>query len=178
MSEEKRKGKLTPKILVIVLILILMAFFALKGMFWLFDYGHSGIHWSYYCANNMRILGRAMLMYANDNNSQYPTADKWCDLLIEYDTDNKEQLFKCKGAGKGRCHFAINPYCSPNSPNDIVLLFETKGGWNQYGSTELLTLNNHKGKGANVLYNNGRTIFISPREVDHLKWKSDEAQEE
>ena len=178
MSEEERKEK--PKPLIIVLILIPIAFFAYKGLFWLFDYGHSGVHWSFQCAANMNVLGRAMLIYANDNNDQYPTADKWCDLLIEYDTDNKEKYFKCKGAGKGRCHFAINPNCSPNSPNDVVLLFETKDGWNQYGGPELLTFDNHKGKGANVLFNNGLVIFIMPEEVEikKLKWKPDEDQEE
>ena len=35
------------------------------------------------CGTNMVALGKAMLIYANDNNDLYPTASKWCDLLIE-----------------------------------------------------------------------------------------------
>jgi hypothetical protein len=35
----------------------------------------------------------------------------------------------------------------------LVLLFETKGGWNQYGGPELLSTKNHKGDGCHVLIN-------------------------
>jgi prepilin-type processing-associated H-X9-DG protein len=67
----------------------------------------------------------------------------------------------------------MNPDCEPNSPADLVLLFETKGGWNQYGGPELLTLDNHKGEGANVLFNDGHVKFIKPDEVGKLKWKAE-----
>ncbi len=59
-----------------------------------------------------------------------------------------------------------------------MLLFETKGGWNQHGGPELLTFDNHKGKNAHILFNDGRIKFINPEEADQLKWKPDEAQEE
>ncbi len=71
------------------------------------------------------------------------------------------------------CTYAMNPDCEPNSPADLVLLFETKGGWNQYGGPELLTLDNHKGEGANVLFNDGHVKFIKPDEVGKLKWKAE-----
>lgn len=165
---KKPKSQKAP--LIILLILIPIAFLTYKGVIWIFDYGHSGVHWSYYCANNMRILYRAMLIYANDNNNQYPTAEKWCDMLIEYDPDNKEEIFKCKGAGKGRCNFAINSNAEPNSPNDVVLLFETKGGWNQFGGPEILTTENHKGKGCNILFNSGHVKFVLPEQLGELNW--------
>jgi prepilin-type processing-associated H-X9-DG protein len=69
----------------------------------------------------------------------------------------------------------MNPNCEPNSPPDTVLLFETRSGWNQYGGPELLTFDNHQGKGANVLFNDGHFEFIRPKDIGRLKWKAEDA---
>ena len=108
------------------------------------------------CATNLKGLGTAMIVYANDDTEgRYPTAGKWCDLLIKGDYTVPEQ-FVCRDArgrgDKGRCHYAMNPNCEPNSPQDVVLLFETKGGWNQVGGAELLTVENHNGEGCKFRY--------------------------
>jgi hypothetical protein len=55
------------------------------------------------CGQNMHGIGRAMLIYANDYDS-FPTASKWCDLLMEY-TEVPPEGFQCKGALEGRCHW-------------------------------------------------------------------------
>lgn len=53
----------------------------------------------------------------------------------------------------------------------LVLLFETKGGWNQFGTAEMLSFENHKGKGAHVMLANGELKFIAPEEAEKLKWR-------
>ena len=68
-------------------------------------------------------------------------------------------------------HYAMNPNCLPNSPPDIVLLFETEGGWNQSGGLELLTTQNYKGKGCNILFNDGHVEFVKTSELDKLTAK-------
>jgi uncharacterized membrane-anchored protein YhcB (DUF1043 family) len=130
------------------------------------------------CAENLSHLKYAIREYANDCEEQYPTADKWCDLLVKYSyAGDYSNMFMCKGAlesgDKGRCHYAMNPNVEPNSPNDVVLLFETKGGWNQFGGPEILTFENHKGKGCNILFNDGRMEFVKPEEIGKLKWEED-----
>jgi prepilin-type processing-associated H-X9-DG protein len=62
------------------------------------------------------------------------------------------------------------PEIKRDLPEDIVLLFETKGGWNQFGGPEILTFENHKGKGCNVLFNDGSVRFVKPQEVGELNW--------
>lgn len=70
------------------------------------------------------------------------------------------------------CHYAMNPNCKPNSPPDMVLIFETKAGWNQNGGPELFTFDNHDPKGGCVLLNNGTVKFIRTKEELHqLRWK-------
>ncbi len=118
------------------------------------------------------MLGKALRMYAENGDGKYPTPGKWCDLLLQYDID--EKMFVCRSSldkgDMGRSHYAMNPYCELNSPNDVVLLFETKGGWNQFGGPELLTTENHNGL-CNILFNDGHVDFIRAEEIGELKWK-------
>jgi len=132
------------------------------------------------CGTNLSGLGKAMAIYANDYDGKYPTADKWCDLLLQGDYVNEKQ-FVCRAARDSgdneRCHYAINPNCKPNSPPDLVLLFETKGSWNRFGGPEILTTENHGGKGCNILFNDGRVEFVETKDLGKLKWKVEEGKE-
>ncbi len=122
------------------------------------------------CGENIKRLGKAMLIYACGHDDKYPTADKWCDLLIKY-AEVSEKGFVCPSAGEGRCHYAMNPNAKLTSPPDMVVLFETKGGWNQFGGPEILTFENHKGKGCNVSFNDNQTEFVKPEQLGELKWE-------
>jgi prepilin-type processing-associated H-X9-DG protein len=125
------------------------------------------------CMINLHRLGESMKLYSEHYDQRYPTKDMWCDLLIEH-ADVNEITYVCRGASKsgdqGRCHYAINPNCDPNSPGDVVLLFETKGGWNQFGGPELLTTKHHKSKGCNILFNDSHVRFIETKQLSELKW--------
>jgi hypothetical protein len=123
------------------------------------------------CGHNLKTLRKAIEVYGKDS-GKYPASDKWCDLLMEHAGVTEEQ-FKCPSDKTGPCSYAINPNAEPNSQPDVVLLFETKGGWNQFGGSERVFFENHKGEGCNVLFNNGDINFITPDEVDELKWKDD-----
>ncbi len=142
------------------------------------------------CTVNLRGLGLAMLIYADDY-GQYPEPNQWCDLLIKYGEMNERHfvcpslIFSCYDKEVfvrprpqiGSCYYAMNPYCQPNSPPDTVLLFETNKGWNQFGGLELLSTDNHSGHGCNICFNDGHTSF-EQGDFTKLKWKPDEDQEE
>jgi prepilin-type processing-associated H-X9-DG protein len=121
------------------------------------------------CGANLSSLGKAMLIYANNYNDTFPTPNKWCDLLVEHGGLSKKQ-FRCSGAKRGPCNYAMNPNCEPNSPEDVVLLFETKGGWNQCGGPEILTTGNHYGR-CNILFNDGHVEYVGVKRIGELKWK-------
>ena len=135
------------------------------------------------CRANLHSLWLALLMYSSENEGKYPTTDKWCDLLKDYYFENHLVCPTQERAGE-RCSYAINPYCEPNSPPDTVLLFETKGGWNQFGGIEIVSTGNHprerdrfwgyKIRGCNILFNDRRVRFVREEEFSRLNWKPDE----
>ena len=135
-----------------------------------------------FCGKNLTQLGKAMLIYSEDFAGKYPTPDEWCDVLLEHNYIGKgSYLLECPGARKrgkySRCHYAINPNCEPNSLPDMVLLFETEGGWNQFGGPEMLSTANHRPRGCNILFNNGRVNFVKPKRLGELKWEIEEEEE-
>lgn len=124
------------------------------------------------CATNMKNLGFSLMMYANDNACSYPSADKWCDILMEY-TDVSKTNFRCRSTSEGPCNFALNKNIEKlgtKAPPDMVLVFETSPGWNQSGGPEILSTENHKGEGCNILFNDGRVEFIKTEDLDRLLW--------
>jgi hypothetical protein len=129
------------------------------------------------CANNLWSLHSCLWRYSRRKKA-YPTLDEWCDVLVRqyrFDGDSKKEYmrhFICPGSGEGKCHYAMNPNCEPDSPPDMVLLFETKYGWNQHGGPELFTFDNHEPKGGCVLLNDGTVKFIRTKEeLNKLRWK-------
>lgn len=161
-----------------VLVGVLVGLVVLLYLFGLF-YHSPRREWAYriICHTNLNYLCVAMQVYASNYDNKYPAADKWCDVLLQRG-GAREELFVCKGAfkkgNKEPCHYAINPNCEPNSPGDMVLLFETKGGWNQFGGPEILATENHEGEGCNILFNDGRVEFVKTERLSRLKWKAED----
>jgi hypothetical protein len=150
---------------------------------------NNGIHWRTLvpqvvpfqlrvaCKFNLDEI-HAGLRYYLDQEKSYPPAIEWYDAMLHrYEvkgyTTNVARLSKaisCPSAGEGKSHYAMNPNCKPDSPADMVLLFETKAGWNQHGGPELFTFDNHKG--GCVLFNDGTVKFIRTKEeLQQLRWK-------
>ena len=126
------------------------------------------------CGTNMSSLGRAMIIYTNDYDN-VPTVSKWCDLLIE-NSEVIEKQFLCKGASQGPCNYAMNKNIEKHgiyAPLDMVLLFESGPGWNQSGGRELLTTENHRGEGCNILFYDGHVQFVKSEDINDLNWNAE-----
>jgi hypothetical protein len=130
------------------------------------------------CALNMQTIYTSGPLYRREVSS-YPEPTDWCDAVMRDRTNtsyvSEERMrghLKCPTAGEGKCHYAMNPHCEPNSPPDTVLLFETKTGWNQHGGPELFTFDHHDPKGGCVLLNDGTVKFVRTKEeLQELRWK-------
>jgi hypothetical protein len=139
------------------------------------------------CERNLGNLEGIVFFYRRSHSGQYPKASHWCDQLLEYWRgymegqgvyEPTEEFFNCPAAPEERRSYSINPYCGPNSPNDVVFLFESKPGWNQFGGPELLTTENHGGEGCHIIFNDprGHAEFVIPERFSELKWKSEQAR--
>jgi len=124
------------------------------------------------CMANLRQLGLAMIVYAEEHGGRYPPAQRWCDLLADGHVD--EKAFRCPGAEAGPCNYAMNPHADPCCAADVVLLFESNPGWNQFGGHELLTTENHKGQRCSVFFVDGSVVSVKADEIVGLKWVDDE----
>jgi len=122
------------------------------------------------CAANLRAIGKALLIYANSNEEQYPPADQWCDILIG-DGYISEEQFVCPSAGEGRSHYAINPNANAVAHPRMVAVFETEAGWNQFGGPELLAPENHGGEGCNILFCDLHVEFVESGRFGELMWE-------
>lgn len=124
------------------------------------------------CADRIRLLGRDVKML-----DTWPTPKKWCDAVAEpftrmdYITSTAPLLgFQCPSPGLS--HYALNVQCRPDSPPDMVLLFETEPGWNKHGGPDLFTFKNHKPTGGLVLLKDQSVKFIRSKEdLMRLRWK-------
>ncbi|MHC4574111.1 MAG: hypothetical protein ACYS76_08260 [Planctomycetota bacterium] len=100
------------------------------------------------CMSSLHCLAVAANQYAKAHEGYLPSADKWCDLLMETAPSLSERIFKCPAEKGGVCNYAFNRKLDglrlADVPNDVVLLFEANGGWNVSGGQELLTMR-HKG---------------------------------
>jgi hypothetical protein len=154
------------------------------------------------CAANLRNLWHRLRLYddakgaprarrsantepASSANTEmsYPAPTHWCAGLvsicktIQMRDDEIIGPHICPGTGERKEYladndYAMNPNCRYDSPPDMVLLFETKAGWNQHGGPELFTFDNHDPKGGCVLLNDGTVKFIrTQEELQQLRWK-------
>ncbi|MCF7955743.1 MAG: DUF4190 domain-containing protein [Phycisphaerae bacterium] len=128
------------------------------------------------CGTNMKGMANAMNVYAFDYGDKYPTGSQWCDLLMTH-AGVGPQSFVCPSAEPGRSHYALNANAvkfGATAPPDMVVMFECGPGWNQVGGAELLTTENHRGDGCNVLFNDGYVVFIKTENLDSLRWTVDQ----
>jgi len=141
-----------------------------------------------HCADNLRHLYTRFRWYDafriapspvvhGGTNSRYPASDRWCDDILDaYRRAAIEHLirepFTCPVVGGDKACYAMNPDCTFESPADLVLLCESRAGWNQHGGPELFTFDNHDPKGGLVLLNDGTVKFIrTEEELKQLRWK-------
>jgi hypothetical protein len=121
------------------------------------------------CTINLKKLEMVMNEYVKESGGSYPDPARWCDLLVKQ-FGLTPDYFVCPPATKARSNYAMNPNCTPGSPNDVVLLFEAKGGWNQHGGPELMAFDNRGDGKCHVLLKYGIVALVTREEADKLNW--------
>lgn len=131
------------------------------------------------CTMHLSDLAGAMAIYASEHDGNYPTGDKWCDLLIELEYVT-EKSFQCPANKNGPCSYALNRNIvglkQSSIPPDVVVLFESSAGWNRVGGPVVLNTQNHNGKACSVSFNDSSVRFVEAGELGKLRWKVEDGQ--
>jgi hypothetical protein len=85
------------------------------------------------CGTNMKSLGNAFLVYAQDHDGLLPKASVWCDIMVtRADTSPSAFICRASDAVKGESSYALNIAASDKKlsdlPKDMVVLFEVAPG--------------------------------------------------
>ncbi len=111
-----------------------------------------------HCYLNLNQIAKALVTYAEASDGRLPDATNWCDTLYPGVVPDG-RVFLCPqfvkdewqpyvfsigglelllgGPALPRCTYGLNARVSraklKDLPQDVVLVFETRGGWNQHG---------------------------------------------
>lgn len=121
-----------------------------------------------YRKHEFNMFENELKIYAEEHDGHWPDPNRWCDILSEQ--SHQHSIIRAK---KGEIKLALNRHAVElglSMPNDMVLLFESKLGWNQTGGIELLT-DNEKRDYILVLYGDGHSEVIRKQHAYFLRWK-------
>ena len=125
------------------------------------------------CVENVKAICLAARLYAEDNNGQFPSATNWCDAILP-NLPNRDTLH-CPSAPGRDCTYGLNRAVAGRTmwsiPPDLVMVFETAGGWNVSGGEgNLVTLSPH-GNVFVIGFANGTARPVSEEDLLTLRWE-------
>jgi prepilin-type processing-associated H-X9-DG protein len=125
------------------------------------------------CVNNLKQLGLAVRIYANDHNGQLPPAATWCDAI--QGSVGSPKVFECPSEPGQRCAYAFNAKLNGKKEGEIdpqtVLLFESDAGWNGTGGATNVKPHKHSNRTVNVAFADGSVQQLSRSRLGTLRWE-------
>jgi hypothetical protein len=123
--------------------------------------------------NQMKQIGLAARIYANEHGDKLPPADAWCDTL-KAELGSPKILKAPNDGGPGGCSYAYNAKLSGMDEGKVgpqtVMFFETESGWNQHGGQELMLPQPRSGNVFIIGFADGSVQQIPMERVGDLRW--------
>ncbi|MGA2854570.1 MAG: DUF4190 domain-containing protein [Verrucomicrobiota bacterium] len=125
------------------------------------------------CVNNVKQLALAIRIYSGDNKDKFPPAATWCDAIKTY--AGSEKIFKCPAANSSsRSDYAFNAKLDGIEESKIdpqtVMIFESDGGWNANGGSELMIGKPRHARMFVVAFADGSVQQLSQSRLNTLRW--------
>ena len=125
------------------------------------------------CVENVKAICLAARLYAEDNNGQYPSATNWCDGILP-NLPGPETLH-CPSASGNGCTYGLNRAVAGRTmwsiPPDLVMIFETAGGWNVSGGEGNLVPRPPHGDFFVIGFANGTARQVREEDLLTLRWE-------
>ena len=128
------------------------------------------------CLGNAQQINMAVIMHTQANSNTCPPAASWCDAIQA--NLILTNAFQCLAANNSnRCHYAFNARLDGLSMNEIknpaqtVMIFETDGGWNLSGGSELKPRKPRHGRMIVVGFADGHTEMVDESRLAQMQWE-------
>lgn len=128
------------------------------------------------CMNNAKKLAVAVVIRAQANTNSCPPAATWCDAIQP--EISLASVFQCPAGDKShQSHYAYNAKLGGldldkvKNPGQTVLFFETDGGWNLSGGSELLPRKMRHNRGVVVGFVDGHVEVVPESQLPQLQWE-------
>lgn len=125
------------------------------------------------CVSNLKQLGLACRMYANDYKDAFPNPTTWCDDIMQYAVNPR--VYRCNAEkSPQQCHYGFNAKLAGKKDGEVnpqtVMLFETTGGWNVNGGPEsMLPAARHRSV-INIGFADGSVQQVPVNRLSTLRW--------
>jgi hypothetical protein len=125
------------------------------------------------CVSNLKQLALGVRIYSGDNKDQLPPAATWCDAIRTYVGSDKP--FQCPaGKSSTRCSYAFNAKLGGMDESKInpqtVMIFESDGGWNVNGGSELMISKPRHTRVFVVVFADGSVQQVRESQLNTLRW--------
>jgi hypothetical protein len=126
------------------------------------------------CVNNEKELAWAIKLYSVNSTNHFPPAATWCDA-IKAKVSVSEKEFKCPAADSSRrCDYAFNAKLDGMDASKInpqtVMIFESDGGWNANGGSELMIGKPRHARIFVVALADGSVRQVRETQLNTLRW--------
>ncbi len=130
------------------------------------------------CEGQLYGLANGMRKRAGERPGKPIWEPNWCDVICDELNGDPRNLV-CPEAKTKPCSYALNRSVVglDQIPGDVVVLFDSEPGWNLVGGPELLSPENHGGRGCNVLFGEFEVRFVEKKDLAQLKWRVELANE-
>jgi hypothetical protein len=124
------------------------------------------------CEQNIKQIGLALRLYADENNQQYPPAVNWCDAIVGNLAG--PEVFRCPRQREVQSAYGFNEALAGRNlssiPGDTVMLFETSSGWNVSGGPDQLASSPPHGRTYYFGFADGTVRKVSVEDLPALRW--------
>jgi prepilin-type processing-associated H-X9-DG protein len=125
------------------------------------------------CVNQVKEIGLAVRLYADENDGQAPAAVNWCDAILP-NLPGPESL-RCPSRRDQRSGYGLNRRLAGRTlssiPPDTVMIFEIAGGWNVTGGEDDLLPRSPHGRQFVVGFADGSVRQVPADELPALRWE-------
>ena len=117
------------------------------------------------CSGNLELLREALQLHAEKHNGRLPSAHEWSGAVLaviselKHNSQSRGSIMQCPANSSSACTYGFNASLAGKKlaelPPGTILIYETKGGWNNAGDPRAQASCRHLDRRPNAIRVNG-----------------------